>query len=204
MIRLRIVALAFIALCFASPGASAEDDATAGTGIDASAKVLGDPNAPVTIIEYASLSCPHCAKFHAERLPWLKESFIETGRAALEFRDFPLNAPALMGAMLAHCAGSNQYFAYLNFLFKKQPQWAFTEDPKGNLKVLAMQAGMTGDRFEACMADESLQNAIIDSRRVGIEDHDVQSTPSFVIDGETIPGIPTEQDLTERIEAAGG
>ena len=105
MIRLRIAALAFIALCLAIPVANAADD----NAIDASAKVLGDPNAPVTIIEYASLSCPHCAKFHAERLPWLKESFIETGRAKLEFRDFPLNAPALMGAMLAHCAGSNQY-----------------------------------------------------------------------------------------------
>ena len=124
--------------------------------IDGSAKVLGDPNAPVTIIEYASLSCPHCARFHAERMPWLKETFIDTGRAKLEYRDFPLNAPALWGAMLAHCAGPKHYFAYLDFLFKKQAQWAFTDNPQEGLKALAKQAGMSGTKFDTCMRNESL------------------------------------------------
>jgi protein-disulfide isomerase len=200
MIRSRIAAFAFALLCLSAPAAWADGHAS----VDGSPKILGDPNAPVTIIEYASLSCPHCAMFHAERLPWLKETFIDTGRIKLEFRDFPLNAPALWGAMLAHCAGPDSYFAYLDFLFKKQPQWAFTEEPQTALKAMAKQAGMAGDKFDACMKNESLQDAIIESRRIGIEDANVEATPSFVIDGETISGIPEETDFTARIEAAGG
>jgi protein-disulfide isomerase len=200
MTRIRSAAIAIAALLFWAPVTVADDHVV----VNPTPKVLGDPNAPVTIVEFASTSCPHCAKFHAERLPWLKETFIETGRAKLEFRDFPLNAPALWGAMLAHCAGEKRYFAYLDLIFKRQPSWAFTEDPQAGLKDVAKQAGMSGSDFDACMANESLQNAIIEARKDGIDNHDVQSTPTFLIDGEYLSGTLTEEELAARIEAAGG
>lgn len=200
MTRIRIVATAILALLIAAPAALSDGHG----GINATPKVLGNPNAPVTIVEFASTSCPHCASFHTDRMPWLKETFIDTGRAKLEFRDFPLNAPALWGAMLPHCAGADRYFAYLDLVFARQSRWAFDEDPKAALKDLAKQAGMSGADFDSCMANESLQTAIIEARKDGIDNHDIQSTPTFLIDGEYVRGVPSEAELTERIEAAGG
>lgn len=200
MTRIRTVAIAIATLLFWAPIAAADEHAT----INATPKVLGDPDAPVTIVEFASTSCPHCANFHANRLPWLKETFIETGRAKLEYRDFPLNAPALWGAMLAHCAGPDRYFAYLDLIFKRQPEWAFTDEPQAGLKEVAKQAGMSSADYDACMANESLQNAVIEARKDGIENYDIQSTPTFLIDGEYLRGVPTEEDFSKSIEAAGG
>lgn len=196
-----MIRLAFAALFWLGLAASAAGESPA---VSAAPRSLGDPAAPVTIIEYASLSCPHCASFHEERLPWLKETYIDTGRVRLEFRDFPLNAPALWGAMLAHCAGEERYFAYLDLLFARQDRWAFGNQVMPELQRIAQQAGMSGADFEACMADQSLQDQIIKSRADGIEAHGVDSTPTFVIDGEVINGVPSEEDLTRRIEAAGG
>ncbi len=200
MTRIRTATIAIATLLLWAPVAVADDH----DSINATPKVLGDPTAPVTIVEFASTSCPHCANFHANRLPWLKETFIETGRAKLEYRDFPLNAPALWGAMLAHCAGPERYFAYLDLIFKRQKNWAFTEEPQAGLKDLAKQAGMSGADFDACMANESLQTAVIEARKDGIDNHDIESTPTFLIDGEYVSGVPSEEELTERIEAAGG
>ena len=198
MTRIRSAVIALATILFWAPFASADES------INATPKVLGDPNAPVTIVEFASTSCPHCANFHADRMAWLKETYIDTGRANLEFRDFPLNAPALWGAMLAHCAGSDRYFAYLDLIFKRQKVWAFTEEPQAALKDLAKQAGMSSADFDACMANESLQIAIIEARKDGIDNHEIQSTPTFLIDGEYLRGVPSEEELTKRIEAAGG
>jgi protein-disulfide isomerase len=97
-------------------------------------------DAPVTIIEFASLSCPHCAVFHKERFPWLKKNFIDTGKVRFIFRDFPLNRAALLGSMVAHCADPRQYFAYLGLLFERQENWAFTEPTEQGLASLAQLA----------------------------------------------------------------
>jgi protein-disulfide isomerase len=171
--------------------------------VDTSPKGLGADDAPVTIIEYLSLSCPHCARFHKEHLPWLRETYIDTGRVRLEFRDFPLNAPALWGAMLCHCAGPEKYFAFLDLLLARQSRWAFVDKPQAALKKLAKQAGMSGDAFDACMADEELQLAVIKARSDAMEAYDIGSTPSFVIGGEVFSGVLTKEHLTELIEAAG-
>jgi protein-disulfide isomerase len=171
--------------------------------IDTSFKSIGDADAPVTIVEYASMSCPHCANFHTQRLPWLKETYIDTGKVRLEFRDFPLNAPALWGAMAAHCAGPERYFAFLDLLFRQQESWAFFEDAGERLKKLAKQAGMGSNEFDLCMANQSVQMAVLQSRQTGVSEHKVESTPSLVIDGETIAGVPSEADLARMIEAAG-
>ena len=171
--------------------------------VDTSPKGLGADDAPVTLVEYLSMSCPHCARFHKERLPWLRETYIDTGQVRIEFRDFPLNGPALWGAMLAHCAGSERYFAFIDLMFTRQTRWAFVDKPQAALKKLAKQAGMGGDDFDACMADEELQLAVIKARSDAMEAYDIGSTPSFLIGGEVLSGVLTKEQLTELIEAAG-
>jgi len=164
--------------------------------------VLGDMDAPVTIIEFASLSCPHCAAFHRDRFPWLKENFIDTGKVRFIFRDFPLNRAALLGSMLAHCADRRQYFAYLGLLFERQENWAFSEPVEKGLASLAQLAGMGRNRFESCLQDEALADEIIQSRLDSQNEYDIESTPSFAIGGKLVSGVPSEERFTELIAAA--
>ena len=166
-------------------------------------RVLGDADAPVTIIEYASLSCPHCAAFHARVLPWLKENYIETGQVKLVFRDFPLNGPALWGSMIAHCAKPERYFALIDLLFTKQRDWAFAPDPQAELAGLARLSGMGRSTFDQCMANESLQERILQTRLDGQKKYDIKSTPSFIITGELVSGALTQERLTKLIAEAG-
>jgi len=165
-------------------------------------KILGDPNAKVTIIEFASLSCPHCAEFHKTRFAWLKTNFIDTGEVKFIFRDFPLNRPALLGSMVAHCAEPTKYFAYLSLLFERQEYWAFSEPVEAQLAKLAQVVGMGQERLTECLQDEKLAEKIIKSRLDSQNTHNIESTPSFLVGDELIMGVPSEERLRELIEAA--
>ena len=111
-----------------------------GRGRRAAGQILGNPDAPVTIIEYASLTCPHCAQFHTEVLPELKERYIDPGKVRLIYRDFPLDQMALAAAALAHCAGPERYFSMLDVLFETQSNWAQADDPITAIKRLGKLA----------------------------------------------------------------
>jgi protein-disulfide isomerase len=163
-------------------------------------RVLGDPAAPVTIIEYASLTCPHCAAFHRDVLPELKQRYIEPGKVKLVYRDFPLDQLALAAAVLAHCAGPERYFAFLDALFSTQQTWARAADPIASLKQIARLGGLADDRADACLADRAMQDAVLQSRLDGQERHDISSTPSLVIDGKTYAGGRDIDELTEILE----
>lgn len=150
--------------------------------------VLGKADAPITIIEYASLTCPHCARFHAETLPALKTEFIDTGKAKLIFRDFPLDQVAFAGAVLARCGGPDRYYTFLNVLFAQQGQWAASADPKAALTQIGRLGGVSAEQFEQCLQDKALGEYILNSRLEGNQKHNVSSTPSFVIGGKTHAG----------------
>ena len=164
--------------------------------------VLGDLNAAVTIIEFASLSCPHCAEFHKERFQWLKANFIDTGKVKFIFRDFPLNRSALLGSMAAHCAEPAKYFAFLNLLFERQESWAFSEAIEAQLAKLAQMSGMGRDRLDSCLQDEALAEKIIKSRLDSQNTYKIESTPSFLVGNELVVGVPSEDRLRDLIEAA--
>ena len=110
-------------------------------------RVLGDPNAPVEIIEYASLTCPHCAAFHAEKLPQIKKKYIDTGKAKLIARDFPFDRLGAMGAMMARCANPARYHQFLDVLFKQQSKWTRSNDPVGELQKIGKLGGLSEDDF---------------------------------------------------------
>ena len=163
-------------------------------------QALGDPNAPVTIIEYASLTCPHCATFHTDVLPGLKERYIAPGKVRLIYRDFPLDERALAAAELAHCGGPERYFGFLDVLFQTQSSWARAENHIAALKQLGKLGGLSDEQMEACFADEELTNRILQGRLDAQNQHGVSSTPSFVIGGETITGVRDVDDLAELID----
>lgn len=163
--------------------------------------VLGKAEAPVTIVEYASLTCPHCAHFHETVLPTLKAEYIDTGKVKLIFRDFPLDQLAFAGAVLARCGGPEKYYTFLNVLFAQQRQWAGSQDPKAALAQIGRLGGISSEQFEKCLQDKAMGDYILNSRLEGNQKHGVNSTPSFVIDGKTQAGVPSIDDLRKQLDA---
>jgi protein-disulfide isomerase len=161
---------------------------------------LGDPQAPVTIIEYASLTCPHCAQFHTEVLPELKERYIVPGKVRLIYRDFPLDQRALTAAALAHCAGPDRYFSFLDVLFQTQASWAQADDHIAALKRLGKLGGLSEEQMDACLADQELTDGILRIRLEGQNQHDISSTPTLIIDGKTYAGARDIEELGAVID----
>jgi protein-disulfide isomerase len=160
---------------------------------------IGKPDAPVTIIEYSSLSCPHCAAFHKDVFPALKSEYVDTGKVRFVMREFPLNESALGGAVIARCLEPSRYFAFTSMLFAKQEDWAFQKDALTPLKALAKQAGMTGDEFDKCINNDSLQQKILAVRDEG-EKKGVHATPSFFVNGKLLKGAPSLESFAEAIK----
>ena len=155
--------------------------------------VLGSPTAPVAIVEWASLTCPHCREFMVDRLPELKKKYIDTGLVRLIFRDYPLDGYALRAAMIAHCAGPDRYFAYIDAYFEQQSSW-IQGDPLEGLKRVARFSGMGSDEVDQCLANKELSQQIVTNMQTAQKDLGVDSTPTFLFDGSTFSGaLPVEQ-----------
>ncbi|HBC53400.1 MAG TPA: disulfide bond formation protein DsbA, partial [Alphaproteobacteria bacterium] len=150
--------------------------------------VEGAADAPITVIEYASMTCPHCANFHTSIYPELRAKYVETGKVRFIFREFPLDGLALRAAMLARCGGAERVHGYLDVLFMQQGKWATAQDPIAALSRIARLGGMSEAAFQSCMANEPLAEMVVASRVKGSEEFDITSTPSFVIGGKTYSG----------------
>jgi protein-disulfide isomerase len=153
---------------------------------------LGKEDAPNTIVEYASMTCSHCAQFHKTVLPELLTKYIDTGKARLILREFPLDGLAVAAFMLARCAGPDRYYPVVGALFDTQESWAVA-GPEGKEKLLlvAKQAGFSKEKFDQCIADKELFNKIVETRKRGHEQFGVDSTPSFFINGKRMTGEQT-------------
>ncbi len=151
-------------------------------------RVLGDPNAPNTIIEYSSLTCPHCASFHRDTLPELKSKYIDTGKAKLIIREFPLDRAAWTAAVVARCIDKSKFFAFIEILFQQQQVWAGSGQPIDGLFNIAKLTGMTREQFDACIGNQKLTDDVLAVRTRGSEKFNVESTPSFFINGKILRG----------------
>ncbi|WP_371818807.1 DsbA family protein [Rhodomicrobium sp. Az07] len=160
---------------------------------------LGKADAPVTIIEYSSLSCPHCATFHKDVLPELKKQFIDTGKARYIQREFPLNDAAFAGSVLARCLDTSRYFAFNDLLFRKMDDWAFKQDALTPLKLYAKQAGLNDAEFNKCLSNEDLQKKVLAVRELG-EKQGVRGTPTFFINGKKLDGAATIEAFAEAMK----
>jgi protein-disulfide isomerase len=163
---------------------------------------LGAENAPVTIIEYASMTCGHCADFHNKTYPKLKERYIDTGKVRFIFREFPLDPLAAGAFMLARCAGKDdkdRYFALVETLFHQQREWV-VQRPLDPLKAIAKQAGFSEQAFEQCLANQQVLNGIEQVRQRAAEKLGVNSTPTFFINGKIHRGAISIEDLEKQID----
>ncbi|WP_163269122.1 DsbA family protein [Chelativorans alearense] len=162
-------------------------------------KAEGAEDAPVTIVEYASMTCSHCANFHVNTYPALKEQYIDTGKARLIMREFPFDPRAEAGFMLARCA-DDKYFAMVDVLFKQQNSWAPVQDAQSALLNIAKLAGFSQESFEACLTDQKLLDDVRAVRARGAEEFGVDATPTFFINGKKYSGAMSIEQMAAIID----
>jgi protein-disulfide isomerase len=161
---------------------------------------LGPADAKVTIIEYASMTCSHCAAFHKETYPELKKRYIDTGKVRFILREFPLDPLATAGFMLARCDGDSKYYPITDLLFDNQSAWAFTSKPLDALQQMMKQAGFSKEKFEACLKDQKLYDAVQAVRKRADETFKVNSTPTFFINGQRVSGAVSIDEIEKIIK----
>jgi len=163
---------------------------------------LGDDKAPVTIVEYASMTCPHCAHFQEVTFPEIKKRYIDTGKVRYILRDFPLDELAGAAFVLAHCAAKddkNKYYSMIDTLFSQQRQWA-VEKPIPPLMAIAKQAGLTEQSFNACISNQKAWDAMESVRQRAMKEFKVQSTPTFFVNGTQVNGAVSIEDFAKVID----
>jgi protein-disulfide isomerase len=202
MYKILFALLGFVTLNMVSPGlveaATPQPqlaDAQAGLSVGKDDRILGNADAPITIVEYASLTCPHCAHFANDVLPELKKKWIDSGKAKLVLRDYPLDEPALRAAMIARCAPPDRFYAYVDTFFAAQDKWVMARDYREALARLVKLGGMSQDEFDNCLKNTELENKIVEGRLVASKEFDVNSTPTFFINGTKFTGAPTVEEF---------
>jgi Protein-disulfide isomerase len=162
--------------------------------------VLGKDDAPVTIVEYMSLTCGHCGNFHKNTFDPLVQKYIDSGKARLIVREFPLDPRAAAAIMLARCAPENQFFPMISVLFKQQYTWAAAEDARAELLNIARLAGFTQESFEACLTNQKLLDDVNSVRNKAAEQFGVNATPTFIINGKRYSGDMSIDQMSAIID----
>lgn len=160
---------------------------------------LGNDNAPVTIIEYASMTCPHCAHFALNTFPEIKEKYIDTGKVRFILREFPFDPVAAGAFMLARCAGKDKFFPMVDLLFRTQQTWA-VEHPLQPLVATVKQAGFTEDSVKECLANQKVLDGIEWVRKRATDKFKVDSTPTFFINGQKYNGAMSFDEMAKLID----
>lgn len=188
----------------ASPGSGAMTMATASGDVEIfdDDRILGDPAAPVTILEYSSLTCPHCAAFHRDTLPKVKAEWIDSGRARLVYRHYPLDQVALRAAAAANCISGDGFFGFMEVLFQNQEKWAGSNDPLRAIAQYAALAGLDGATYEKCLNDEAAIDRILAKQADGRDKFNVTSTPTFIINGRPVAGNRPYDEFKSILEEA--
>ena len=162
--------------------------------------VQGSPDAKVTIVEYASLTCSHCGAFHRETYPALKSRYIDTGQVRFILREFPLDPLATAGFMLARCDGEQKYYPIVDMLFQQQRAWTATDKPLDALRQMMRQAGFSQEKFDSCLKDQKLYDAVNAVKNRGLETLKVDSTPTFFINGQRHVGNMSIDEIEKIIK----
>lgn len=162
--------------------------------------VMGKPEAPVTIVEYASMTCPHCAHFSTTTLPAIKEKYIDTGKAKLILREFPFDPRAAAAFMLARCAPEERYYPMVEVLFKQQEQWAGAANAEEPLLQISKLAGFTQESFKACLTNQKLLDDVNAVRERGASEFGVNATPTFFINGTKYSGALSVDEMSAVID----
>jgi protein-disulfide isomerase len=162
-------------------------------------QIQGQADAPVTIVEYASMTCPHCSHFHETTYPEMKKKYIDTGKVRFIFREFPLDQLALAASMLARCAGNDKFFPLIDAFFAQQKEWAAVQKPLQPMLTIAKQAGFTEQTFNECLTNQQLEQNIKESATRAAQKFKVNSTPTFFINGKMFRGALTPDELDKQV-----
>jgi protein-disulfide isomerase len=163
---------------------------------------LGDAKAPVTVYEYASMTCPHCARFQNDVFPHIKSTYIDKGKVRWILREFPLDARAAAGFMLARCAGDEKYHAMIDVLFAQQQNWAFVDAQQvlPTMSQIAKQAGFTQEQFEKCLQDKTLYDGVMAVKQRASDKFKIDGTPTFFINGKRYGGELSVEEFDKAVE----
>lgn len=164
-------------------------------------RAMGDEKAPVTVEEYASLTCSHCAHFSKTTFDKFKEKYIDTGKVRYIYRDYPLNGPALEASMVARCLPAERYFQFVKFLFETQNEWAFGNDYREKLKKDASLLGLGNEAYDACVANNAIKDRLGEVMQKANKDHGIEATPTFIVNGrEKLSGARDLPDFEKIID----
>ncbi|QRM54590.1 DsbA family protein [Sinorhizobium sp. BG8] len=162
---------------------------------------IGQANAPVTIVEYMSMTCPHCARFHNETFEAIKTKYVDSGKARFILREFPLDQRAAAAIMLARCAPEGQFFPMVSMLFKQQETWAAAQDGREALLQMSKLAGFTQESFEACLTNQKLLDDVNAVREKGGNEFGIAATPTFLINGQRYSGEMSVDSMSALIDS---
>ncbi|HEY9079567.1 DsbA family protein [Magnetovibrio sp.] len=163
---------------------------------------IGSPDAPVTLHEYSSLTCGHCANFHVNTLPEIKKNYVDTGKVRIVFHDFPLDNLALAAAMIARCAGPKRHFELFDRLYHAQDSWARSDKPRAALVSIARFSGLSIEDVDQCLRSEELAQGIQSTSQNAQDLYAISSTPTFILEGKKIQGAMAFDDFKDELDKA--
>lgn len=184
----------------AAPAAAAQADSAIMVAGPLGEMGLGDPNAPNIVIEYASMTCPHCQAWHADVWPEFKKQYVDTGKVYFILREYPLDPLATAAIMIARCGPKERYFPLVDLMFDHQREWAFQQNPADKLRDLVKQAGVTPEAFQACLTNQQILDGVNWVKNRGASEFGVQGTPAFFVNGKMLSG---EQSLEKFAQEFG-
>ena len=162
---------------------------------------IGKEDAPITVVEYMSMTCPHCAHFHNTTFETIKKNYVDTGKVRFILREFPFDPRAAAAIMLARCAPNNSYFPMVSMMFKQQEVWAAAEDGRAALLQMSKLAGFTQESFEKCLTDQKLLDDVNAVRERGAKEFGVDSTPTFIINGKRYAGAMSVESMSALLDS---
>lgn len=200
----RVLALYAVLACAAAllGGCITASAQTAVPTMTADDRVLGKADAPITVFEYASLTCPHCAAFANGTMPQFEEAWINTGKAKLVFRDFPLDKLALSAAIVARCIPADRFYGLIKVLFADQPSWGLMPNADQSLERVGNFAGLTKQQADACVKDTKLSDFVLGEHLTAKDQYGVSATPTFFINGQKVVGERDYPDFEKLLQAA--
>tara|TARA_Y100000992_G_scaffold243358_1_gene174391 strand:+ start:1164 stop:1775 length:612 start_codon:yes stop_codon:yes gene_type:complete len=164
-------------------------------------KTMGEIKAPLKMIEFASLTCGHCARFHIEVMPEIKKNYIDTGKILYTYKDFPLDKFALKASMISRCSGSKNFFNFLDIFYKKQKDWTRTQDPFKSLLKIAKFGGLKDEELKVCIGNKSIEDGLLKDRLKSSKVYDITATPTIYFNGEKYKGDLTLEALKLKIDS---
>ena len=162
---------------------------------------MGNESAPIKMIEFASLTCGHCAKFHNEVFPKIKKDYIDSGKIFFTYQDFPLDKFALKASVIARCSGKDKYFSFLKVLYKKQKDWTRSQDPFKSLLKIAKLGGLKNDEIKVCVSNKSIEDGILKKRLNSTKKFEIKATPTIYINGKKYDGDLTFEAIKLKLDS---